>query len=371
MTKLIIEILAFQQGKSFGFQEYAFNLLNYFYTHAEELMYDEIYVICLKGQEQYLAKYVNKFIIKTYTCKFILMRYIKQTLMPIHLRVSKDDVIVFTGNYSSLLKRSKHILVIHDLLFKHKAWLPNRLMRYQRELFVPKSIALADKIICISKFTEKEVLKYYPTADGKTEVIYNYFNFQKFPIYSDICKENSFISVCSSAYHKNTFTVLKAFQEYCLRGGSYGLILVGALEKGSASYSLYDEFDEAIQRRIQIYSKIDNNKLSELYSKAKAYISASLFEGLGMPIVEAMYFNLPVILTDDEVFHEISLDKGIYFNPMDYLQLSKIMQRVENEECIFNSYMVQNKYSETNTSAKYLSILNSLSSKNRTLYCGK
>ncbi len=250
--------------------------------------------------------------------------------------------------------------MIHDLLFKHKAWLPNRLMRYQRELFVPISIALADKVICISKFTENEVLKYYPYAKGKIEMIYNYFNFQKYSNCSDICKENSFISVCSSAYHKNTITVLKAFQEYCLRGGSYNLILVGALKNGSASCSLYNEFNEVIKKRIQIYNNIDNDKLSELYSKAKAYISASLFEGLGMPIVEAMYFNLLVILTDDEVFREVSLNKGVYFNPMDYLHLSKIMQNVENGEYALPPYMIQKKYSEINTSAKYLSVLNSL-----------
>ncbi len=96
MSRIVIEILAFQRGKSFGFQEYIFNLLNYFYAHAEELKYNEIYVICLRGQEQYLAKYSNKFIIKAYTCNTILIRYIKQTFMPLYLRLSKDDVILFT-----------------------------------------------------------------------------------------------------------------------------------------------------------------------------------------------------------------------------------------------------------------------------------
>lgn len=90
-----------------------------------------------------------------------------QSLFPFRFGLNKKDVILFTGNYSALFKRTNHVLVIHDLLFKHKTWLSNRLMRWQREFYLPISIKKADKVICISQFTEKEVLHFYPNAVGK------------------------------------------------------------------------------------------------------------------------------------------------------------------------------------------------------------
>jgi len=55
--RLFIELLPFENGKSFGFQEYIFNLLNYFYQKRKDLRFDEVNIICLKGQEQYFKKY--------------------------------------------------------------------------------------------------------------------------------------------------------------------------------------------------------------------------------------------------------------------------------------------------------------------------
>lgn len=362
MSRIIIEILAFEQGKSFGYQEYVLNLLDYYYVYHNNLKFVNITVVCCKGQEKYLKKYADRMNIYTCTCGSVLIRLLKQTWLPFTLKVQKEDVILFTANYSSLLKRCKYVLVIHDLLFKHKSWLPNRFMRWQREFYLPISIKNADKVICISKFTEKEVLYHYPKAKGKTKVIYNYFNFQKYFVFSNVKKENIFISVCSSAYHKNTITVLKAFCEYYQRGGIFNLIFVGNLAKNSEAGRFYGDLDIGIKNRIQFFYKIDNATLGMLYRRSKAYISASLFEGLGMPIVEAMYFDLPVVLSDDEVFHEVSMDKGIYFNPLDYNELVDIFFNIEHDIYRSENFseLIKRHYSEENTSALYVKLLNSL-----------
>ena len=359
--RLFIELLPFKNGKSFGFQEYIFNLLIYFYQNRKELRFDEVSIICLKGQEQYLEKYSDYFHIITVAAKSLLMRFLMQSFFPFRYRLNKKDVVLFTGNYSALFKRANHVLVIHDLLFKNKTLLSNRLMRWQREFYLPISIKKADKVICISRFTEKEVLRFYPNARGKTEVVYNYFNFEKYSSINNVAKENCFISVCSSAYHKNTIIVLKAFYEYVQRGGKYDLNLVGALAKGSESALFYNSIEESIKNRIKIFNKIDNATLAGLYSSAKAYISASLYEGLGMPIVEAMYFNLPVILTDDEVFHEVSMERGIYFQSTAWIQLADILQIIEKGEYLNHDCknLIIDYYSENNTSAKYVKIVNS------------
>lgn len=360
--RLIIDVLAFEYGKSFGYQEYVLNLLDYFYTHRSDIPFETIIIVSLESQRKYFDKYIDRIQIKTYKCHSILGRLLIQSLMPLDLALKKHDLILYTANYSSLFKRCHHVLVIHDLLFKRKNLFPYNLMRFQREVYFPISIKLADRIIAISKFTASDIVHYYPNSRGKISVVYNYFNFEKFP--SMACgtqRHNNFISVCSMAFHKNTITVLEAFEEYCLRKGTFDLLLVGALKKGTIQYERFEQMDIPIKNRVHIYDKISNSLLAELYQTSKAYISASLFEGLGMPIVEAMYFSLPVILSDYPVFHEVSMDRGLYYNPLNKDELVDKMFVVQSMKNIDFNYSddIRNVYSAENTSKRYIDILNS------------
>lgn len=363
--RLVIDALAFEQGKSYGYQEYLFNLLEYIYIYRTNILYESIIIICLESQKDYFVRYEARIKIKSYSSHSIYKRLFIQTYMPFDLKLTKKDLVLYTSNYSSLIKRASSILVIHDLLFKRKKLFPYTLMRWQRQFYLPISINKADKIIAISKFTANDINEYYKGNSNKVEVIYNYFNFKKYPTLDKISKENYFISVCSSAYHKNTITILKAFDKYCLNGGSYNLILVGALKKGTDSYLYYEQMSEAVKSRLMIYDKIDNHLLAELYEKSKAYISASLFEGLGMPIIEAMYFNLPVILSDYPVFHEVSMEKGFYFNPLSEKELVKRMLYIQNNLTCFCDYkgIIIDRYSERNTSQKYIDLINEMYNK--------
>lgn len=361
MGKLFIDVLPFEYGKSFGYQEYIFNLLDYIYNHTSDIFFDKIIIVCMDSQKKHFDKYLGLISIRTYACSSVIKRLFTQTLLPFYLGVTRQDVIVFTANYSSLLKRCKHILVIHDLLFKRKALFPYRLMRLQRSLYLPISIKLADRIIAISEFTATDIERFYPRSKSTITVIYNYFNFNKYPLLDNsVSKENLFITVCSTAYHKNTLTVLNAFEKYCIKGGTYDLILVGSLRKGTSLYKEFNSLDTAIRDRINLYEKISNTRLAELYQKSRVYISASLFEGLGMPIVEAMYFNLPIVVSDYQVFHEVSLNKGIYFSPLDSDQLTEIMISIEISKPICSySDNVKEVYSEKQTSERYIQLINS------------
>lgn len=366
--RLVIDCLAFEYGKAFGYQEYVLNLLDYLYNHIDLILYDEIIIVCIASQQSCFDKYADRIFIKSYHCNSIFKRLILQTWMPFNLSLNKRDLLLYTANYSSLVKKATHVLVIHDLLFKRKSLFPYKLMGYQRRFYLPLSIMGADRIVAISRFTKADIEYYYKKlCRNKIVVIYNFFNFKKYSSVTNSAeKKKWFISVCSNAVHKNTITVLKAFYRYCMTDGTYDLILVGALKGKTAASSYYEQMPDTIKRRIIIYDKISNALLAELYQKSMAYISASLFEGLGMPIVEAMYFNLPVILSDYPVFHEVSLDKGIYFNPLDENDLVKKMLYVQKKS-ISASYKQQvlELYSEQNTSLRYIDLFNELYSETK------
>ena len=358
MKKLYIDLLLLERNQSYGFQEYIFNILKYFYAHRQSLEFEEIVIACNDSVKDMFCGYSDSFTLQTFNCNSYLKRFWYQSILPFKLGIRKQDLLFVPGNYSGLFKKCKEVLVIHDLLFKRKEWLPNRLMRLQRNFYLPISIRKADKIVAISNFTKEDIELFYPRAKGKIEVIYNSMDFAKYN--RSIPPQLScdyFLAICSNAYHKNLKTVINAFKKYCENGGSFNLVFVGNINRTGEVARMIDSMPDDIKGRIIIKSQISNEELGGLYEKASCYVSASMFEGLGMPVVEAMSFNLPVLLSDIKPHREVSLNKGVYFEPTNVDELATKMLKVNSEKRNYRREVIE-VFSETNTSAKYVEIIN-------------
>lgn len=358
--KLVIELLALHSNKAYGYQQYVLNLLDYFYENRSNILYPQIIILCKDTESSLLSKYVDRFDIRTYRANYYLYRLFLQTYLPLHLKLGKEDLLLSPGNTSGLLKRCRTVLVVHDLLFKRKQWI-NRYMRWQRELFVPMSIKNADKIIAISFYTAKDVVSFYPQAEGKVLTIYNFMNFEKFGNRTNDGSDNKpyFLAVSMGAVFKNLQTIFRAFEYYCKEGGEFNLVLIGLLSPDSVAGHVLSKLPEKVRERIVIKSNITNEELGFLYSKASCFISASLFEGLGMPVVEAMSFDCPVLLSDTEVHREVSLNKGEYFNPYDEKELAFKMKNMNYDRRSYSKEIKQ-LFSQENTSAKYIELINEI-----------
>lgn len=362
---LIIDALPFEKGKAYGYQEYLFNLLDYFYNNDVDINFEKILIVCNSLQIEHFDKYKDKFKIHGFKYNGLMKRILIQNTMYLKIGIGINDVILFTGNYSSLIKKCKHVLVIHDLLYLRKNLLPKPLMRWQRSLFVPRSVKLADNVIAISEFTRQDLLKNISSARIKPEKIikiYNYFNFSKFSTLEEseleIKKGKYFLCVSSSEYHKNLITVLRSFEVFSFQNGEVDLYIVGNLKNDAKNY--YDQLDNSVKARIKILSNINNTRLAGLYKNCAAYISATFFEGLGMPIVEAMYFNCKVIVSNLDVLREITLGKAVYFEPDSVEQLSDRLLNYQKLQSFNFKEQILDIYSEDKTSGKYINILNNI-----------
>lgn len=360
---LVIDALVYERNKAFGFQEYLFNLLNYFYIHRDSILFERIILICDEKQIDDFTRFGDKFDIVGYKISNLFLRYIIQTKAPFDLKLKKSDVVLNLCNYSALFKRAKNVLVIHDLLYLRKDLLKSVLMRFQRKLYVPRSVSLADLVIAISDFTKCDILEHLKNSSNVPVVkIYNYFNFDKFIIDYSRNKENNidsyFLSVSSSAYHKNTITVLKAFEKFCQHNDDKKMYFVGLISEPS-SLQYYNQLDPEIKARIKIFSNISNSELGVLYNECDAYISASLFEGLGMPIIEAMFFNAQLIISDLKITREITDNKAFFFNPISYEELFVIMLNIKKAKTDTRSYVLD-KFSSDETSRKYVEKINEI-----------
>ena len=358
--RLIIDLFALHKNKGYGFQQYILNLLDFFYTHRNIIIYDRVVLVCKDTETVILSKYTDKFEVIDFHTYNYLHRLWLQTIMPFRLNLTKDDLLLYPANTSGLIKRSPSLLVIHDLLFKRKAWLPDTLMRWQREILIPISIRNADKIVAISEFTKHDIEQFYPKSRGKVEIIYNPFNFRKYE--GDKNAElgcNYFLAISTNVDYKNQKTILKAFENYCKNGGDKSLVLIGRINEGSEAHQLYIGLSEDVKGKIIWRSNISNEELGALYRSASCFISASKFEGLGMPVVEAMSFGLPVLLSDIPPHREVSLDKGEYFEPEDAEGLCAKMLNMSFEKKHY-SEEVRDLFSDGNTAARYVELINSM-----------
>lgn len=368
-STLVIDCLIFQNGKAFGYQEYLFNLLNYFYEHIAEFNYKKVIIACPNSQINFFSKYADRMNVMGFKAETKVQHLLCQQKLESKLYLSKDDTVLFTYNYSSFFKLCKHVLVVHDLLYLRKEYLPNRAMRIQRKLYIPHSVKSADKIIAISNFTKNDICNAFLVDKEKIEAIYNYFNFEK---YEELCENKNcqianedlskkyILSICSGAFHKNTISVLKAFEKVLKSNKEINLYFVGGItDKNSESFVFYNSLTEDIKKRIKFYYHISNYELGLLYKNARLFISATLFEGLGMPIVEALYFNVPTLLSNLDVCHEVAGENANYFEPKNIEDIYKEIQNVLyiKQKKDTRSYILE-KFSEKQTSAKYIELLN-------------
>lgn len=276
-TTLVIEALSLNYNKAFGFQEFLFNILNYFKKYREKIIVDKIIIACKYVDKQAFIPFEPEMEIYSFKIYDTLHKYYILNTLYSKLHLKKNDIILFTNNYSALFKFCKYILVIHDLLYLRPHYIPNKFFRLQRRLFVPRSIRIADKIISISKWVKKDILYHFKHIDSdKIIPIYNNLNFSKFekgiPSSSiiQLCKNKKFfLIICANAHHKNTITTLKAYKKYVCEGGDYDLFFIGSFSPFLLHY--YDSLEEKIKSKIHNLQSISNTDLGYLYKQAKAY----------------------------------------------------------------------------------------------------
>lgn len=364
--KFLIELTAFQRGSSYGFEEYVSNLLRYMTSHIDEINADEIILTCRESQvEIFKVLTKGRFLIIGVKANNMLERIIAPITAIKKSNIGTNDIVLFPCNAMPLWPlKGKKLLVVHDLLFRHSAFCSKTLkfwlFRLNLYVHIPSSLRKANRIIAISDYAKQEIMHFYHTKESKIRVIYNYFDFSKFRNnnqdvdFSDI-KPDYFMTVCSRVKHKNHITILKAFNIFAKQNNMITYVFVGGLSDEAQSY--FDEMPDNVKNRILFFEHISNEVLGKLYKNAKAFISASQYEGLGMPVVEAMYFNCPVILSDLAVHREVSLNKGVYFKPTDYMELYERMKNVSETKTNYSKEVAE-LYSEINTSARYIDEIN-------------
>ncbi len=225
-----------------------------------------------------------------------------------YLRSKHKPLLVNFCN-TGILYYSRQIVTIHDMSYKvNPAWFSKKFYRWYNFL-IPHIAASSRKIITVSNSSKNDIVKYLKIDVDKIAVVYNasYLNSHDQP--QNIARKPYILTVSSLEPRKNLGRLIEASKQL---NGDVKLVIVGL---GNTKTFSHDFNKAELAENIVIKGYVPDNELAELMQFARAFVYVSLYEGFGLPLVEAMAMHCPVIASNIPVHQEICGNAAIYVDP--------------------------------------------------------
>lgn len=231
----------------------------------------------------------------------------------------------------------KTVVTIHDLIFiKYPQFYPF-IDRYIYNIKARYACKVSDRIIAVSECTKKDIVEEYGIDPAKIDVVYQ----GCFPIFSEqqssIKKQEIadkhklpdkyILSIGSIEDRKNILLIVKALKYV----PDIHFVAIGKQRKYADRVKSYIAENE-LSDRVHLLSGIPLSDLPAILQSAEIFIYPSLYEGFGIPIIEALSSGVPVIAATGSCLEEAGGPHSIYVNPQDDMQLAGEINRLLNNE---------------------------------------
>jgi glycosyltransferase involved in cell wall biosynthesis len=264
--------------------------------------------------------------------------------LPFYVLIKKYDMVVFPQISFYYIKTSKLIFYIHDLI-EYKVDNQSKLALRLRKIFYKRIIKISDHIITVSNSSKKDIVTLFKYPENKISVIYNGRDENLIPIekksalkkiygiYDQLrafAVENYFLYIGYITHpQKNLLFVLDGIIDF-IRQYDFFFILIGP--NGKDSDLIHDKIDiintNLGKKRVIALGTVDKNVLPYFYSAAFCFVFPSLYEGFGMPVIEAMSCACPVITSNTSSLKEISENYALLVDPNNIREFKDALEKV-------------------------------------------
>jgi glycosyltransferase involved in cell wall biosynthesis len=304
------------------------------------------FILCSKSGKDIVLEEIAKVTdlkgIKFYKSPIKNRVFTDQVWLPFIIERIDPDYVYYTTLGIPLINRFPFSMVIHDAV----AWaMPDTISKGMKYYYKPliehaiKSVKL-DKVMTVSYFSKKEIIKYLGINDSK--IFVNYLGVS--PVFLNFCDskeniknvleyygifDNFIIALGTLEPRKNISGLIEAYKILKSTYGYKGkLVLVG--RRG-----WIDNFniDETLSKDIIFTGFVKDEHIPILLKASEAFVFPSFYEGFGLPLIEAMSLGIPVIASNKASLPEIGGDACEYFDPTDHIEMAqKIFYVIENKE---------------------------------------
>lgn len=220
----------------------------------------------------------------------------------------------------------KIVTHIHDVSFNAYPEYISKTDLFFLKILIPRSLKRADRIVAISEFTKKEIIENYQINPDKIAVVSNavgeefeknFFSEEKL---EEVRKKYSLsrkfiLYVGTLQPRKNLPKLLEAFSKIKEKIPGYKLVLVGNRNAHNFDKKIEEEiFRNNLKAEVIFPGYVSQNDLPIVYRLASVFVLPSLYEGFGIPLLEAMSQKIPVLASDIAVHREIASEAASYFN---------------------------------------------------------
>jgi glycosyltransferase involved in cell wall biosynthesis len=248
------------------------------------------------------------------------------------------DLFHATEHLLPPLRRAGSVFTIHDLIFLHFPEYHLPLNRWYLSLMLPRFLQRADALIAVSENTKRDVVKLMQIPPDKITVIYEGVN----PAYRPLDNGTARDRVCEK-YHlpaeyilyfatleprKNLLALLDAYHALHAREQTMPALVVAG-RKGWLYQPVFERVRElGLEDRVHFTGWVDEQDAPMIMNAALVFVYPSLYEGFGLPPLEAMACGTPVICSNASALPEVVGDGGLLFEPRDVGALANAIARV-------------------------------------------
>lgn len=258
-------------------------------------------------------------------------------LFSVSTQIKKDKVEIYHGLSGEIpigLNKSgvKTVVTIHDLIFMRY---PNLYSYFDRKIHYYKfkyAANKADLVIAISEQTKTDIVTYLKINPDKIKVIYQgcapVFK-EKIPSeFVELTRKkyqlppNFILNVGTIEKRKNVLSVIKAIKEIDTQ-----LVIIG---KKTAYFTEINTYilENNLQNKVIFLENVELKELASIYRMATIFIYPSVFEGFGIPIIEALYSKTPVITSKGGCFSEAGGEDSVYIDALNSEEIKSELKKI-------------------------------------------
>ena len=328
-TKVFIDIFYYKTALS-GLKTYIEELLYAVKEHgSNEIEYVISHDISKMANKQFFIN--SKFRLVRWVFQFRYLLW-KQLTLPVLLYKKKIDYVICPDYIAPILCKSKKIVVIHDNLFwKYPQNYPKLWRKYFTWL-IKAGIDKRTEIVTTSNYSRDGLSIIFKNVKIKSIYQSSSTNYSSF-----INPKKKFIThIGTFEKRKDLLTLVKSYKKLIdNKFLDYKLVLAGAKNLNGYDELYFDVKNYIDQYNLNDYIDIpgylNQQEIKKIYSESLIYVFPSLDEGFGIPLIESMKSEIPIICSDIEIFKEISKNSALFFKAGNHIDLYEKLNILIND----------------------------------------